>query len=396
MSTRDPVSTATPFAKPLRSDRNSRYLALFAAPESIDGDIPSMISIKSLSKIYKSGQDSVRAVDGVSIEVGAQEFFVLLGLSGSGKTTLLRCVAGLEKPDGGEILISRHLVSSAERNYFVGPEERGIGMVFQSYAVWPHMTVYQNVAFPLMNGPRRYSSGEVKARVANALELVQLASLADRPAPFLSGGQQQRVALARALAVEPKVLLMDEPLSNLDARLREEVRDEIKALAKKFGMAVLYVTHDQVEAMALADRVAVMSKGKVLQCAPPREIYEAPSSREVCEFLGATNLLDGVIYNGGQIETELGRISCAVIDPKLKNVSVAIRPEEIQLVPGSTGAENEFAAEVLSSTFLGELTVCELLVNGKKLRFKTTQSTPPCARFHIRLPADKLKVFARK
>jgi ABC-type Fe3+/spermidine/putrescine transport system ATPase subunit len=139
-----------------------------------------------------------------------------------------------------------------------------------------------------------------------------------------------------------------------------------------------------------------MSKGKVLQCAPPREIYEAPSSREVCEFLGATNLLDGVIYNGGQIETELGRISCAVIDPKLKNVSVAIRPEEIQLVPGSTGAENEFTAEVLSSTFLGELTVCELLVNGKKLRFKTTQSTPPCARFHIRLPADKLKVFARK
>ena len=147
--------------------------------------------------------------------------------------------------------------------------------------------------------------------------------------------------------------------------------------------------------MALADRVAVMSKGKVLQCAPPRELYDLPSSREVCEFLGATNLLDGMISNGGHIETELGRITCAITDPELKNVSIAIRPEEIQLLPASTGSENEFPAEVLSSTFLGELTVCELLVNGKKLRFKTTQSAAPCARFHIRLPADKLKVFAR-
>ena len=355
-----------------------------------------MISTTNLLKIYKSGHDSVRAVDGVSIEVGAQEFFVLLGLSGSGKTTLLRCVAGLEKPEAGEILIHQQLVSSAERNYFIGPEERGIGMVFQSYAVWPHMTVYENVAFPLRNGPHRYSSSEIKSRVTNALELVQLAGLGDRPAPFLSGGQQQRVALARALAVEPKVLLMDEPLSNLDARLREEVRDEIKTLAKKFGMAVLYVTHDQVEAMALADRVAVMSKGKVLQCGPPRELYDTPASREVCEFLGATNLFDGMISNGAQIETELGRITCAVTDRTLRKVSVAIRPEEIQLVPLSTGSDNEFTAEVISSTFLGELTVCELLVNGKKMRFKTTQSAPPCAKFHIRLPADKLKVFARK
>lgn len=354
-----------------------------------------MISVKQLLKIYKSGADSVRAVDGVTIDVAAQEFFVLLGLSGSGKTTLLRCVAGLEKPDGGEIAIGNFLVSSAERGFFLGPEERGLGMVFQSYAVWPHMTVYQNVAFPLVNGPRRYASIDIKKRVMHALELVQLAGLAERPAPFLSGGQQQRVALARALAVEPKVLLMDEPLSNLDARLREEVRDEIKNLAKEFGIAVLYVTHDQVEAMALADRVAVMSKGKVLQCAPPRELYDAPSSREVCEFLGSTNLLDGVVGNGGHIETELGPISCAIADPKLKNVSVAIRPEEIQLSPASTGLENEFAAEVVSSTFLGELTVCDLLVNGRKLRFKTTQSAAPATRFYVRLPADKLKLFAR-
>jgi len=354
-----------------------------------------MISIKNLLKIFHSGGDAVHAVDAVTIDVAEQEFFVLLGLSGSGKTTLLRCVAGLEKPDGGDIVINHNLVSSAERNFFIGPEARGLGMVFQSYAVWPHMTVFQNVAFPLINGPRKFSHEAIKKKVMTALEMVQLGGLADRPAPFLSGGQQQRGALARALAVEPKVLLMDEPLSNLDARLREEVRDEIKNLSRKFGIAVLYVTHDQVEAMALADRVAVMSKGKVLQCAPPRQLYEAPSSREVCEFLGSTNLLDGVVSNGGQVETELGKITCAIPDPKMKNVSVAIRPEEILLSATSTGSENEFAAEVVSSTFLGELTVCDLLVNGKKLRFKTTQSAAPAQRFFVRLPADKLKLFAR-
>ena len=354
-----------------------------------------MISIKNLVKIFKSASDSVRAVDGVTIDIGEREFFVLLGLSGSGKTTLLRCVAGLERPDGGEIAISNTLVSSAERNFFVGPEGRGLGMVFQSYAVWPHMTVFQNIAFPLINGPYRLSRADVKKKVMTALEMVQLGGLADRPAPFLSGGQQQRVALARALAVEPKVLLMDEPLSNLDARLREEVRDEIKNLSKKFGIAVLYVTHDQVEAMALADRVAVMSKGKVLQCAPPRELYDAPSSREVCEFLGSTNLIDGVVGNGGQVDTDLGKLACAISDGNLKNVSVAIRPEELQIAAAPTGLENEFAAEVLSSTFLGELTVCDVNVNGKTLRFKTTQSAAPARQVYIRLPAEKLKLFAR-
>src|ERR671918_2106689 len=242
-----------------------------------------MISIKNLIKIYNSGSDSVRAVDGVTIDVGEREFFVLLGLSGSGKTTLLRCVAGLERPEGGEISISNTLVSSAERNFFTAPEERRLGMVFQSYAVWPHMTVYQNVAFPLANGPQKISTQNIKKKVMNALEMVQLAGFADRPAPFLSGGQQQRVALARALAVEPRVLLMDEPLSNLDARLREEVRDEIRILAKRLDITVLYVTHDQVEAMALADQIAVMSQGKILQIGAPQDLYDFPLSRAVGE-----------------------------------------------------------------------------------------------------------------
>ncbi|HWH80394.1 MAG TPA: ABC transporter ATP-binding protein [Candidatus Binatus sp.] len=354
-----------------------------------------MIAVKNLLKIYKSGTDSVRAVDDVTIEIGEREFFVLLGLSGSGKTTLLRCVAGLERPDGGEISISNTLVSSAERNFFIAAEGRGLGMVFQSYAVWPHMTVFQNVAFPLANGPHKFSNSEIKKKVLHALDLVQLAGFADRPAPFLSGGQQQRVALARALAVEPKVLLMDEPLSNLDARLREEVRDEIKNLSRKFGIAVLYVTHDQVEAMALADRVAVMSKGKVLQCAPPRELYDAPTSRDVCEFLGATNVIDGVVSQAGRIDTDLGELGCPLADPRLANISVAIRPEELLMSPTATGLDNEFAAEVLASTFLGELTVCDVQINGKKLRFKTTQSAASAKQVYIRLPADKLKLFAR-
>ncbi|HXF75326.1 MAG TPA: ABC transporter ATP-binding protein [Methylomirabilota bacterium] len=360
-----------------------------------DAKIQSMISITNLVKTFKSGGDRVRAVDGVSLEVGEREFFVLLGLSGSGKTTLLRCVAGLEKPDEGEIVINNKLFSSAARDFFIGPEGRGLGMVFQSYAVWPHMTVFENVAFPLANGPHKLSGAEIKKKVTRALELVQLAGLADRPAPFLSGGQQQRVALARALAVEPKVLLMDEPLSNLDARLREEVRDEIKNLAKGFGIAVLYVTHDQVEAMALADRVAVMSKGKLLQCAPPRELYEAPAGREVCEFLGSTNLLDGIVSNGDKVTTDLGELICARLDPKLKQVSVAIRPEELELSATPSGRENEFFAEVVATTFLGELTVCDLQVGGRKLRFKSTQRTPPARRIYVRLPADKLKLFAR-
>ncbi len=243
-----------------------------------------MIGIRSLTKIFKTGGEAVRAVDAVDLQVNEKEFFVLLGLSGSGKTTLLRCVAGLEKPEAGEIKLGEEIVSAPERGIFVPPEDRGIGMVFQSYAVWPHMTVFDNVAFPLTDGKRRIPRNAMRDRVMKALGLVQLSAFADRPVPFLSGGQQQRVALARALAVEPKVLLMDEPLSNLDARLREEVRDEIRGLAKKLGITVLYVTHDQVEAMALADRIAVMSGGKILQIGGAEDLYHSPESRSVGEF----------------------------------------------------------------------------------------------------------------
>src|SRR5213594_2050119 len=301
-----------------------------------------MIGIHSLTKTFKTATDIVRAVDGVDLQVKEKEFFVLLGLSGSGKTTLLRCVAGLEKPETGEIRLGEQIVSSAERGIFVPPEDRALGMVFQSYAVWPHMTVFDNVAFPLVNGKRKLPRAKVRERVKSALELVQLSGLADRPVPFLSGGQQQRIALARALAVEPKVLLMDEPLSNLDTRLKEEVRDEIRNLAKKLGITVLYVTHDQVETIALADRIAIMNEGKILQIDGADELYHFPVDRSVGEFLGSMNEFAGTVQNESCVKTDLGMVHCAVPNGAPTDVIVAIRPEDLCLSCDPSGSNNEF------------------------------------------------------
>lgn len=357
-----------------------------------------MIGIRSLRKAFKTGGDLVQAVDGVDLQVTKNEFFVLLGLSGSGKTTLLRCVSGLERPEAGEIVLGDTIVSSAERGIFITPEDRAIGMVFQSYAVWPHMTVFDNVAFPLTDGRKRLPRAKVRERVIGALELVQLSALADRPVPFLSGGQQQRVALARALAVEPKVLLMDEPLSNLDARLREEVRDEIRSLAKKLNITVLYVTHDQVEAMALADRIAVMSAGKILQIGAPKELYHFPLNLKVGEFLGSMNEFEGAIESDGSIKTTLGAVLCPVPNGTVKEVIVAIRPEDVSLSRHPSGLSNEFPARLISQLFLGDVTLYHLSAKGKNLRGKTAgtdQQWEPGSSIYVRLPAEKLKIFPK-
>jgi iron(III) transport system ATP-binding protein len=357
-----------------------------------------VIGINSLRKTFKTGADSVQAVDGVDLQVNEKEFFVLLGLSGSGKTTLLRCVAGLERPEAGEIALGQQIVSSAERGIFITPEDRAIGMVFQSYAVWPHMTVFDNVAFPLTNGKRRLPRAKVRDRVMGALELVQLSALADRPVPFLSGGQQQRVALARALAVEPKILLMDEPLSNLDARLREEVRDEIRSLAKKLGITVLYVTHDQVEAMALADRIAVMSAGKILQIGAPRDLYHFPLNRSVGEFLGSMNEFEGALQSDGTVKIPLGMVTCAVPNGTVKEVIVAIRPEDVFLSREPSGLSNEFPAQLVSQLFLGDITLYHLSAEGKHLQGKTAgadQQLEPGRSLYVRFPAEKLKIFPK-
>lgn len=357
-----------------------------------------MIGIHSLVKTFKSGTDSVRALDAVDLQVEEKEFFVLLGLSGSGKTTLLRCVAGLETPEGGEIRLGEQLVSSVARGIFVAPEDRAIGMVFQSYAVWPHMTVFNNVAFPLTDGKRKLPRSKVRERVMGALEMVQLSALADRPVPFLSGGQQQRVALARALAVEPEVLLMDEPLSNLDARLREEVRDEIRSLAKKLGITVLYVTHDQVEAMALADRIAVMSAGKILQIGAPKDLYHFPLNRRVGEFLGSMNEFEGSLQSDDCVKFDLGVVKCRVPNGTAKEVIVAIRPEDVSVSQKPNGLHNEFPAQLVSQLFLGDITLYHLSAAGKKLCCKTAgaeQQMDPGSSVYVRFPAEKLKIFPR-
>jgi iron(III) transport system ATP-binding protein len=239
------------------------------------------------------------AVDGVSFEVRSGCFVTLLGPSGCGKTTTLRMIAGLARPDAGEIRVGDRLVSSTAKGIFVPPEKREMGMVFQSYAIWPHMTVYDNVAFPLRE--RHFPKSEIRDRVMAALALVSLTDYAQRPAPLLSGGQQQRVALARALVGNPQVLLLDEPLSNLDARLREQMRFEIRSMQVRLGITTIFVTHDQLEAMTLSDDVVVMNTGKIEQIGPPRDVYERPSSRYVMDFLGQVNHLSArIAVTGGR------------------------------------------------------------------------------------------------
>ncbi len=361
-----------------------------------------MISVRDLKKTFrtadrKGSMGDVTALRDVSFDIKDGEFFVLLGASGSGKTTLLRCLAGLESPTGGEIHIGNRLVYSKAQNIDLAPGERGLGMVFQSYAIWPHLTVFGNVALPLIEGRRKFSKGEVKEKVHHALSLVGLQGLEDRPAPLLSGGQQQRVALARAMAVEPVVLLMDEPLSNLDARLREEVRGEIKALTERLGVTVVYVTHDQAEAMELADRVAVMAEGSILQVGSPEEVYSKPVHPQVAQFFGAVNWLEGVVNKQGGVETPLGRLMCEDMGGFVDQdkVAVGVRPENLEISRSRDDRLNIIPCMISTTTFLGIYRVFTVHVGEARLLVMRTGAEKFDGPGYVHVPKSAIRLFSR-
>jgi ABC-type Fe3+/spermidine/putrescine transport system ATPase subunit len=327
-----------------------------------------MISIRRLQKRFEVSDGFVAAIKSLDLDVAEGELFVIVGASGSGKTTLLRCIAGLESPDRGEIRIAGKVVSSDAPPSWVPPQQRKLGMVFQSYAVWPHLTVSQNIALPLAEGSQRVARSEVAQRVKEALRLVQLEEQADRPATLLSGGQQQRVALARAVAVNSRLLLMDEPLSNLDARLREEVRGKIRELAKQLGATVLYVTHDQVEAMAIADKIALMQAGELLQVGAPYEIYHKPNCADVAEFFGSVNWFDGEIVEAGVAASPLGKLRIDGAHKPGAKILLGFRPECLLFASGAANGEvNAFAARIHSSTFLGDQFIFTAVAGERQL-----------------------------
>lgn len=331
-----------------------------------------MIEVKNLSKRYSATGTKV-VVRGVSFKVQEGQFYSLLGPSGCGKTTTLRCVAGLELPDDGEITIGDRVVFRGQK-VNVPAYSRGIGMVFQSYAIWPHLTVFENTAFPLTTGRRRYSQAEIRKRVLTTLEFVGLNGFEERSATLLSGGQQQRLALARAIIAEPRVLLLDEPLSNLDAKLREQMREELRKLQQRLGITTLYVTHDQVEALSMSDRIAVMNDGVIMQEGPPEEIYYQPGSEFVAGFLGNTNLIRGVWKEGPapRLTFELGEIVCSQVGnmPHGEQGCISIRPENVQFVGETPGdLSNTFEGVVESAMFAGQHFDCHIkLGQGYRLR----------------------------
>jgi len=330
------------------------------------------IRIKNLNKDYLSEGKRITALSDVNLTIPSNKIFTLLGPSGCGKTTLLRCIVGLEMPDSGEIGIGDEIVWSKDSAIFVPPEKRGLSMVFQTYAIWPHMNVFDNVAYPLQvrHEPRK----EIKRKVEKTLRFVQLEGLENRPATKLSGGQQQRVALARALVPEPKVILFDEPLSNLDAKLREETRKELRSFLTKLKITAVYVTHDRIEALSLSDVIAVMKAGRIMEIGTPKEIYFSSGQQFVVDFVGRTNLIEGRVVNigsdGALVSTAMGTIACKAqtATPVGSMVTVSIRPEFINVTTGDCGKErNAFRGRVESLVFVGEAYEGEIRVGETRL-----------------------------
>ena len=334
----------------------------------------SELRVENLRKVFpptKGTPVAKAAIDDVSFTIAAGEIVVLLGPSGCGKTTTLRCVAGLEHPTSGRIIIGGTMYTDPQAGVLVPPRARNLGMVFQSYAVWPHMTVRQNVAYPLK--ARGVKRAEQAGLIEEALSLVELSAYADRPVTQLSGGQMQRVALARSMVYQPQILLLDEPLSNLDAQLRLRLRDDLRRIIKRVGLTALYVTHDQQEAVVLGDRIGVMRDGLLLQLAAPDELYNRPADLFVAGFTGASNVVAGRLVSrddgfgvvaagsGEMLKVRLG----ANLAPNAA-VSVALRPDNVALDPVLAGP-NQFPGKVLSRNYQGTQTVYEIGVFGQTI-----------------------------
>ena len=365
-----------------------------------------MLSVRSLFTEYANERGAaVKAAQDVSFEVPEGKLFTLLGPSGCGKTTTLRSIAGLERPTGGEIEVGGQLVYSSGRGIFVAPNKRNFGMVFQSYAIWPHMNVFQNVAFPLE--VRKLKKRDIREKVMRVLGAVQLDHLVDRDATKLSGGQQQRLALARALVMEPQLLLLDEPLSNLDAKLRDRMRIELKRLQRELNLTTVYVTHDQSEALALSHEIAVMNEGRVVQVGTPRQIYEQPKNQFVADFVGTTNFIGGSVTamddGGGRcvVSSPMGDLKAHATDGVTRNATViiSVRPEDIELSeapPPTAEGENICRGTVAAKDFLGDYLDFHVRVGDVVVQAKAHPSlrTPTGDPIHLRMKAEKCIAIA--
>ena len=362
-----------------------------------------MLRVEGLYTEYPNDRgEIVKAAQDVTFTVPEGKLFTLLGPSGCGKTTTLRSIAGLEKPRVGEIAVNDRVVYSSSKGVFVTPNRRGFGMVFQSYAIWPHMSVFENAAFPLQVGEKRYARAELREKVMRVLTATQLDHLADREATKLSGGQQQRLALGRALVMEPALLLLDEPLSNLDAKLRERMRFELKRLQRELGITTVYVTHDQSEALALSHSIAVMNAGRIEQIGSPREIYERPHNQFVADFVGSTNFLEArVLAREGdfyRVSSQIGGMKVLATDPLATDeiVTISVRPEDIELSEGKNDGPNVWEGTVYQKIFLGESVDFVVSVGEHQLQCKAHPSLRTRVEEAIYLRADPEKCVALK
>jgi iron(III) transport system ATP-binding protein len=357
-----------------------------------------MLRAAGLSKVYGLGKGAIAGVKGVGFDVAPGEFFTLLGPSGCGKTTTLRSLAGLEQPSAGEIEINGKVVFSSARKILVPTAQRDIAMVFQSYAVWPHMTIGENVAFPLE--AQRLPAAQIRTRVEQALAMVGLEGMASRPAPLLSGGQQQRVALARAIVKGAPVLMLDEPLSNLDAKLREQMRRELRDLQRRLGTTAIYVTHDQEEALSLSDRIAVMHGGEIVELDTPQRLYFAPRTAFTARFIGQTDLWPSrVLGRSGDallVESPFGQIRSQCFPESLEStISLVVRPEHIEIDAASpSGGSNVVHGTISHVAFSGRLVEYVVRVAETVVRVQSTSGKlwPMGASVRLRLPAERCVV----